>query len=237
MQVLAGTMPKRKKTDDDRAEDRKRSRVLDLPDMLQSLYSALQNCKAEDGHLLCESFIRTPKKSQAEYYDLITNPMDMLRIHQKIKSEEYTDLEQMTSDVALLVSNAKTYYEEDTQEYQDACNLWQGFDSAKAALLAANAKAEEQDDEDMEKGPQTPQAESSEEEHYEELFTSVMTATDAEGRCLSSMFQLLPSRAVLCSSSCAASTCTPAGPRLSLPPRGGQGGGSLQPPSYVRRAA
>ncbi|XP_077556575.1 protein polybromo isoform X3 [Haemaphysalis longicornis] len=188
-------MPKRKKTDDDRAEDRKRSRVLDLPDMLQSLYSALQNCKAEDGHLLCENFIRTPKKSQADYYELITNPMDMLRIHQKIKSEEYTDLEQMTSDVALLVSNAKAYYEEDSQEYQDACNLWEGFDSAKAALLAANARAEEQDDEDMEKGPQTPQAESSEEEHYEELFTSVMTATDAEGRCLSSMFQLLPSRA------------------------------------------
>ncbi|XP_077514509.1 protein polybromo isoform X29 [Amblyomma americanum] len=190
-------MPKRKKADDDRADDRKRSRVLDLSEMLQSLYSALQNCKAEDGHLLCENFIRTPKKSQADYYEVVTNPIDMLRIHQKIKTEEYTDLEQMTSDVALMVSNAKAYYKEDTQAYRDACDLWQGFDSAKAALLVANARAEEQEDEDMEKGPQTPtagQAESSEEEHYEELFTSVMTATDAEGRCISSMFQLLPSR-------------------------------------------
>lgn len=192
-------MPKRKKTDDDRGDDRKRSRILDLPEMLQSLYSALQNCKAEDGHLLCENFIRTPKKSQADYYEVVTNPMDMLRINQKLKAEEYTDLEQMTSDVALLVSNAKTYYKEDTQAHRDACELWQGFESAKAALLAANAKAEEQDDEDMEKEPQTPtagQAESSEEDHYEELFTSVMTATDAEGRCISSMFQLLPSRSL-----------------------------------------
>ncbi|XP_077514513.1 protein polybromo isoform X33 [Amblyomma americanum] len=192
-------MPKRKKADDDRADDRKRSRVLDLSEMLQSLYSALQNCKAEDGHLLCENFIRTPKKSQADYYEVVTNPIDMLRIHQKIKTEEYTDLEQMTSDVALMVSNAKAYYKEDTQAYRDACDLWQGFDSAKAALLVANARAEEQEDEDMEKGPQTPtagQAESSEEEHYEELFTSVMTATDAEGRCISSMFQLLPSRSL-----------------------------------------
>ncbi|XP_075537485.1 protein polybromo isoform X6 [Dermacentor variabilis] len=193
-------MPKRKKTDDDRADDRKRSRILDLPEMLQSLYSALQNCKAEDGHLLCENFIRTPKKrSQADYYELVTNPMDMLRINQKIKAEEYTDLEQMTNDVALLVSNAKTYYKEDTQAHRDACELWHGFESAKAALLAANSKAEEQDDEDMEKEPQTPtagQAESSEEDHYEELFTSVMTATDAEGRCISSMFQLLPSRSL-----------------------------------------
>uniref|UniRef100_L7M5U2 Protein polybromo-1 n=1 Tax=Rhipicephalus pulchellus TaxID=72859 RepID=L7M5U2_RHIPC len=167
--------------------------------MLQSLYSALQNCKGEDGHLLCENFIRTPKKSQADYYELVTNPMDMLRINQKIKAEEYTDLEQMTSDVALLVSNAKTYYKEDTQAHRDACELWQGFESAKAALLAANARAEEQDDEDMDKEPQTPtagQAESSEEDHYEELFTSVMTATDAEGRCISSMFQLLPSRSL-----------------------------------------
>ncbi|KAL1417017.1 hypothetical protein MTO96_027223 [Rhipicephalus appendiculatus] len=192
-------MPKRKKTEDDRADDRKRSKILDLPEMLQSLYSALQNCKGEDGHLLCENFIRTPKKSQADYYELVTNPMDMLRINQKIKAEEYTDLEQMTSDVALLVSNAKTYYKEDTQAHRDACELWQGFESAKAALLAANARAEEQDDEDMEKEPQTPtagQAESSEEDHYEELFTSVMTATDAEGRCISSMFQLLPSRSL-----------------------------------------
>lgn len=30
--------------------------------MLQSLYSALQNCKAEDGHLLCESFLKAPRK-------------------------------------------------------------------------------------------------------------------------------------------------------------------------------
>lgn len=169
---------------------------MDLSDMLQTLYSTLQNSKADDGHLLCEYFVRAPKKSQADYYELITNPMDLLRIHQKIKSEEYTDVDQMADDVSLMVTNTKAYYKEDSQEYKDAEDLWRAFNSVRVSLVS-EAMKEENEDEDMEKEPRTPtppQTESSDEEHYEELFTAVMTSTDADGRCVSSMFQLLPSR-------------------------------------------
>lgn len=164
---------------------------MDLPEMLQSLYSALQNCKAEDGHLLCESFLKAPRKrSQVDYHEVVTNPMDMLRIHQKIKTEEYAHVDQMASDVELMVANTKAYYKEDSQECKDAEGLWQAFDSARQALLTIR----DDDDDDMDPQTPCPGGESSDEEHYEELFTAVMMATDSEGRCVSSMFQLLPSR-------------------------------------------
>jgi protein polybromo-1 len=41
---------------------------------------------------------------------VVSNPMDMLRIQQKIKMDEYDDLEQMSADVDLMVTNAKAFY-------------------------------------------------------------------------------------------------------------------------------
>ena len=49
-------------------------------------------------------------RTEPDYYIAITNPIDMVAIQQKVKSGEYEDVDQMTADVELLVSNAKTYY-------------------------------------------------------------------------------------------------------------------------------
>lgn len=51
-----------------------------------------------------------PGRSQVDYHEVVTNPMDMLRIHQKIKTEEYAHVDQMASDVELMVANTKAYY-------------------------------------------------------------------------------------------------------------------------------
>jgi len=36
--------------------------------------------------------------------------MDFIKIQQKIKTDEYQDLDDMSSDIELLVSNAKAFY-------------------------------------------------------------------------------------------------------------------------------
>ena len=50
-------------------------------------------------------------RSDPDYYEKVTQPIDLSRIQQKIKAEEYEDIEDLTMDLQLLVNNAKLYYD------------------------------------------------------------------------------------------------------------------------------
>jgi len=50
------------------------------------------------------------RRAEPDYYDAVTTPMDLSMIQQKLKNEEYDDVEQMSSDIHLIVTNAKTVY-------------------------------------------------------------------------------------------------------------------------------
>jgi protein polybromo-1 len=61
--------------------------------------------------------------------------MDMLRIQQKIKMDEYEDVDQMSVDFDLMLSNAKAFYKRSTTEHKDACDLWDLFVEHKCRLF------------------------------------------------------------------------------------------------------
>lgn len=185
-------------------------------ELCQQLYDSLRSCKKEDGSMLCDIFIRAPKRRQEpNYYEIVKNPIDLLRVQQKLKTDSYEDVEELTTDIELLVNNAKAFYKPESDEYEDACALWDVFNANKAKLLdsmnedsasislTTESKARPSrtigrprksttvdDDQTSENS-----SENNDFDPYEEVFSAVMTATDPlDDRSLHTMFQLLPSK-------------------------------------------
>lgn len=185
----------------------RKKRRLDPAELCQQLYDSIRNIKKEDGSMLCDTFIRAPKRRQEpSYYDVVVNPIDLLKVQQKLKTDSYDDLYDMMNDLELLISNAKAFYKPESTEFQDALALWQHIQTHRQRIMEANGFAEEEPR--AKRAPRNARRLTSSTEpgagdlddecnQYEELFASIMTATDPIGdRAMHRMFQLLPSKKV-----------------------------------------
>ena len=91
---------------------------------MQTLFDFLRRYRREDGSELCETFIRAPKRrTEPGYYEVVTDPIDMLRIQQKLKMDEYGNMEELKEDFGKLLKNALSYYKKGSQEFKDAVEL------------------------------------------------------------------------------------------------------------------
>lgn len=55
-------------------------------------------------------------------------------MQQKLKTDTYEDIDELSADIELLVNNAKAFYKQDTVEYRDAIDLWKLYMQTKQAL-------------------------------------------------------------------------------------------------------
>nr|XP_034305706.1 protein polybromo-1 isoform X10 [Crassostrea gigas] len=195
------------------SQKRKRKAQYDPVEICQELYETIKTYKGEDGRLVCETFIRVPqRRAAADYYEVVATPIDLRKIQQKLKMEEYEDIDQLTTDVELLVSNAKLYYKKSTQEYKDAVELLEIYHETKSELLneafgepeqprverrrsTRQAAHEVDEDEEEDDAPVEKQTEDVKDDpqEIEELFAAAMNARDGD-RDISLVFQLLPQR-------------------------------------------
>ncbi|GBP69257.1 Protein polybromo-1 [Eumeta japonica] len=180
----------------------RKKKKMDPSEICQQLYDTIRSYKKEDGTLLCDSFIRAPKRRQEpQYYEVVSQPIDLLRVQQKLKTDTYEDIEELSADIELLVNNAKAFYKPDTIEYKDASDLWKLFiqhkhaldsgDELKIAKLSRNGSSSRRSDvtEDLSE----TSTNNDEDNVFEELFNAVMTAT-TDNRPLYPEFQFLPSK-------------------------------------------
>jgi len=140
---------KAEELEDDTPMKRKRGRQSKTNDMLSSsdrsalqkalktVYDALMGLEVEDSddtedsapesdegpptRLVIGPFAELPsKKDYPDYYLIITQPIAMAQIENKISKHLYQNLKELGQDVTLLATNARTYNEDGSLLYQDA---------------------------------------------------------------------------------------------------------------------
>ena len=92
-----------------------------LKKRLKILFNSIFQWSNSDGIQPIGVFMELPsKKDYPDYYDIISEPMDMNMIDQKIKTNQYKLEEEMISDCKLMFSNCRLYNEEGSVIYEDA---------------------------------------------------------------------------------------------------------------------
>ncbi|XP_050044388.1 protein polybromo-1-like isoform X5 [Dermacentor andersoni] len=159
-----------------------------LKKRLKVLIRTLLNYTDEVGRPLISIFMEKPsRKDYPDYYEVITNPIDMKTIHENVKNNKYSSEDAMVSDVKLMFSNCRMYNEEGSQIYRDA-------DTLERALLDKIRELGSLYDSLPPRSMPRPRRNKSRNHKLRVLYDTIKDYTDAKGRKLSTIFMKLPSR-------------------------------------------
>lgn len=96
----------------------------DTHDPFLALYNSVRRYSDYSGRIVSEAFMRLPsKRTYPDYYEVIKNPIGLLRIGSNIKNGLYESLDTLAAEMNRCFENAKAYNETESMLYQDAITL------------------------------------------------------------------------------------------------------------------
>lgn len=107
---------------------------------LTEMYTAIATCKDQNGVSVAIPFMNLPsKKKNPEYYERISDPIDLSVIERNIMSNHYKDIETFNSDVQRVFKNAEKYHGRKSTLGKDVSRLRKAYANARgAAMLLLN---------------------------------------------------------------------------------------------------
>uniref|UniRef100_S4R748 Protein polybromo-1 n=1 Tax=Petromyzon marinus TaxID=7757 RepID=S4R748_PETMA len=162
-----------------------------LQQKLSDLYEAVRSHTDRRGRKLCTIFLRLPSRSELpDYYVTIKKPVDMEKMRAHMVAGKYQDVESLVEDFTLMFNNACTYNDPDSLIYKDALVLHR-------VLLRARRQLCDNEDDEIDAitggGGGAPKVGLLVRELINNLFVSVLSHQDEEGRCYSDSLADVPS--------------------------------------------
>ena len=140
---------------------------------IKTLYEAVRDYTDQKGRLLSCIFQKLPSRTEfSDYYEVIRQPISLEKIGTRVKNYIYETVEDLLSDIILMLDNACKYNEPDSQIFKDALTLQQVALQTKIDL-----------NEDSVNG--IPDVKIIVQDLLTNLFISVYNHQDEEGRCFS----------------------------------------------------
>ncbi|TPX43013.1 hypothetical protein SeLEV6574_g05290 [Synchytrium endobioticum] len=113
------------------------SKLMSLEDM-RSILKRITTHTDEEGRVLSEMFEELPdRKTYADYYQEIKNPICLDIIREKLEGGEYDTPAKFEADMKLMFNNAQTYNQEGSEIYEDAVELQKLFEKLSGKEGAA----------------------------------------------------------------------------------------------------
>ena len=109
---------------DEEDDDEDMEEVDTASDPLWRLYNSVRNFTTERGVEIGEAFVHLPSKRELpDYYQTISNPISLSVIKKKIRTGDYSTIQQLAADLELMFNNCKTYNRPESKLWKDANKL------------------------------------------------------------------------------------------------------------------
>ncbi|XP_013402941.2 protein polybromo-1-like [Lingula anatina] len=160
-----------------------------LKKRINVLYDTVFNFQEENRSLI-DIFIELPsKKEYPDYYQVISEPIDMNTIKTKIMEEKYTTEQALIADLKLMFSNARHYNEESSLVYQDSQTLERVLKQKIRNLTPLSPPSKQGQKNRPKSKSLSPLA-----QKLQQVYDIIANFTDSRGRVLCPPFMKLPSR-------------------------------------------